>query len=97
MRLVVDPPNAQIWLDSVQIGTGEVALALPRDGHTHELRITAPCRTPQTLLFRDVPPPRAVILEPQLPRAGSRLCKVAPPRSRALGAKPRRARLAKAG
>lgn len=75
LRLVADPPNALIWLDGAQIGTGEVSLALPRDGRTHELRITAPCHSPETLLFRDIAPPRAVLLAP-LPRARNGVCKM---------------------
>ncbi|HTV25812.1 MAG TPA: hypothetical protein VMG12_44250, partial [Polyangiaceae bacterium] len=38
------------------------------DGRTHELRISAPHHRPATLLFRDVPPPKAVRLEPLDPR-----------------------------
>jgi hypothetical protein len=96
LRLLADPPAAQIWLDGVRIGTGEVALALPRDGRTHELRITAPCHTPEILLFRDVPPPRVVLLEP-LPRVGNQACRVAPAGSGMFEPKPRRGHLAHGG
>lgn len=73
MRLVVDPSSAEIWLDGRRIATGEVSMLLPRDGRAHELRFTAPCHDPQVLLFRDVPPPPAVVLAPRAPatRAGS--------------------------
>jgi hypothetical protein len=71
MRLVVDPSSAEIWLDGLRIATGELSMVLPRDGRAHELRITAPCHVAQTLIFRDVPPPSAVVLARGAPATGA--------------------------
>jgi hypothetical protein len=71
LRLVVDPPFAEIWLDGRRVATGELSMVLTRDGRAHELRISAPRHVGQVLLFRDVPPPRAVVLAPRAPGAGS--------------------------
>jgi hypothetical protein len=64
VQAVVEPPHAVLWLDGKWIATGELSIVLPRDGRTHELRITAPHHHAQTILFRDAPPPRAIRLEP---------------------------------
>jgi hypothetical protein len=64
VRLVVEPAGAELWLDGRWLATGEVSTFLRRDGRPHELRISAPDRESQTILFRDVSPPRAVVLAP---------------------------------
>jgi hypothetical protein len=71
LRLVVNPSSAEIWLDGRRVATGELSMVLARDGRAHELRISAPERVPQVLLFRDVPPPRVVVLAPRAPAAGA--------------------------
>lgn len=70
-RLVVHPSSAEIWLDGRRVATGVPSVALQRDGRTHELRISAPDHVTQVLLFRDVPPPCAVVLAARPPAAGA--------------------------
>jgi uncharacterized protein DUF4388 len=71
LRLVVQPSSAEIWLDGRRVATGELSMVVARDGRAHELRINAPQHVPQVLLFRDVPPPRAVVLAPRAPATGA--------------------------
>jgi hypothetical protein len=71
LQLVVNPSSAEIWLDRRRVATGELSMVLARDGRAHELRLSAPQHVPQILLFRDVPPPRAVVLAPLGPATGA--------------------------
>jgi hypothetical protein len=71
LQLVVNPSSAEIWLDGHRVATGELSMVLARDGRAHELRISAPEHVPLVLLFRDVPPPRAVVLAPRAPATGA--------------------------
>lgn len=66
----VEPATAEMWLDRHPVATGELAIVLPKDGSTHELRVAAPGHIPVTLLFADVPPPKLIRLE-ALPGAGA--------------------------
>jgi hypothetical protein len=65
VHVVVDPPQAELWLDGKWVAAGELAMEFIRDGRTHELRIAAADHRSQTFVFRDASPPRAVILEPE--------------------------------
>lgn len=65
VHVVVDPPQAELWLDGKWVAAGELAMEFIRDGRTHELRIAAAEHRSQTFIFRDASPPRAVILEPE--------------------------------
>jgi len=62
---MVEPAGAELWLDGTWLATGELSVILVRNGRTHELRIVAPDHRPQTFLFCDAAPPRAVRLEPE--------------------------------
>jgi hypothetical protein len=64
LRVTVQPAAATFWLDGNRAGAGQLAIDLSRDGRTHELRVIAPGCRPETLLFQDRPPPRAIVLEP---------------------------------
>ena len=60
----VEPSEAEIWLDHHPVATGQLGIALPKDGSTHELRVAADGYIPVTLMFADVPPPKLIRLEP---------------------------------
>lgn len=64
VQVIAEPESAELWLDGTRVATGEVSLLLDRTGQTHELRVVAPDHQPQTLLFRDTPPPLTVRLLP---------------------------------
>jgi hypothetical protein len=68
VEVMAKPSRAEFWLDGERIAMGHLSIALMRDGRTHELRISAEHHLTQTLLFSDIPPPRAVILEPSTSR-----------------------------
>jgi hypothetical protein len=68
VEVMARPARAEFWLDGERIAMGHLSIALMRDGRTHELRISAEDHLTQTLLFSDIPPPRAVILEPSTSR-----------------------------
>jgi Domain of unknown function (DUF4388)/Transposase len=59
----VEPEHAELWLDGVKVGTGQLRRELPRDGTPHSLRIVAAGHAPTTLLFVDAPPPPHIELE----------------------------------
>lgn len=63
VEIAVEPAQATFWLDGALTAAGDLAILLARDGRLHELRIAAPGHVPQTLVFRDVSPPRAIVLE----------------------------------
>jgi hypothetical protein len=63
VKVQVEPAQAAIWLDGARMATGALSVALLRSGRTHELYINAPGHRSETLLFRDLSPPRLVILE----------------------------------
>lgn len=60
----VEPPDAELWLDGVRVGTGRLRRELSRDGTHHELRVVLGGFAPTTLLFVDAPPPAFIRLEP---------------------------------
>lgn len=66
LQVFVEPGLADIWLDGAWMARGELAIRLNRDGQTHELRVAASDHQPQTLLFRDTPPPLVVRLLPTI-------------------------------
>jgi hypothetical protein len=66
LDVTVQPERAELWLDGEPIGIGRLFIVLARDGRTHELRVSAADHRPQTFLFADNSPPRAIILEPVL-------------------------------
>jgi len=63
VQVTAEPAQAALWLDGERIATGVLSIVLVRDGRTHELRIDAPEHRPQTLLFRDLSPPRRITLQ----------------------------------
>jgi hypothetical protein len=60
---LIEPAFASIWLDRHPVAKGHLEIVLPKDGTTHELRVAAEGYIPITLLFADVTPPRAIVLE----------------------------------
>ena len=57
-----DPPQAAIVLDGRQVGVGQLARSLPRDGRIHEIVCSAPGYVSERLVFRDAPPRQRVVL-----------------------------------
>jgi hypothetical protein len=57
------PPDAALEIDGLAVGTGHWFARFPKDGATHELRITAPGFIPARILFIDTPPPLQVRLD----------------------------------
>jgi Domain of unknown function (DUF4388) len=64
VQVIVEPADAELWLDGTRVAAGELSIVLGRTGQTHELRIAARDHQPQTLLFRDTPPQLEVRLLP---------------------------------
>lgn len=62
VALEATPSTAIIHLDGVRVGVGRVRVEASREV-PHQLRIEAPGFVPQTLSFREVPPPSSVSLE----------------------------------
>jgi serine/threonine-protein kinase len=62
--LRADPSSASISLDGSPVGSGTFTADLARDGSQHTLTVGAPGFVPQTLVFRDEPPPSSVALAP---------------------------------
>jgi hypothetical protein len=58
------PIEATVWLDGTPAGRGRLSLRLPRDGRTHEMRVSAPGYQTERVLFSDTPPPALVALAP---------------------------------
>jgi serine/threonine-protein kinase len=56
------PDTAKIELDGSAVGTGSFERELPRDGKRHTMTVSADGFVPQTLVFRDEPPPSSVAL-----------------------------------
>lgn len=79
VQVIAEPARAELWLDGTRVATGAASLVLARTGQTHELRIEAPEYQPQTLLFRDTPPPLNVRLLP-IERSSSGEGAAPPPR-----------------
>ncbi len=67
VKLRVEPRAATIALDGVVVGQGSLVRELQRDGRTHTLHVVAAHHVPQTITFRDAPPPEELVLtfEPQ--------------------------------
>lgn len=57
------PRTAWLRLDGRAMGTGELRASLPRDGRVHRLEIGAAGYYGQTVMFRDAPPPREIVLQ----------------------------------
>jgi hypothetical protein len=68
LELQVEPPGAEIVLDGAHIATGSFTTRLPRDGTSHELRVSAPGFIAARIWFVDTAPPKELHLEP-LPAA----------------------------
>jgi hypothetical protein len=62
--LRAEPSSASIALDGNPVGNGSFTADLARDGSQHALTVGAPGFVPQTLIFRDEPPPSSVVLAP---------------------------------
>jgi hypothetical protein len=73
LELQVEPPGAEIVLDGAHIATGSFTTRLPRDGASHELRVSAPGFIAARIWFVDAAPPKELQLEPlpAAPRADS--------------------------
>lgn len=84
VHVVVAPSQAALWLDGERISSGELSRRLARDGKTHELRAVAPGYHPETILFRDAPPPRTIRLELASEHAAPPVHEEARPGARAL-------------
>jgi Domain of unknown function (DUF4388)/Transposase len=67
----VEPRHAELWLDGVQVGVGQLRRELQRDGIPHSLRIVATGYAPTTLLFVDAAPPAHIELEMLSPPAAA--------------------------
>jgi eukaryotic-like serine/threonine-protein kinase len=64
VALQAEPSSASIALDGSAVGSGSFTADLARDGRQHALTVAAPGFVPQTLVFRDEPPPSSVALAP---------------------------------
>jgi hypothetical protein len=64
LELQVEPAGAEIVLDGSHIATGSFTTRLPRDGSSHELRVSATGFIDARLWFIDVAPPKYLRLEP---------------------------------
>ncbi len=62
--LRTEPPSAQVELDGTHVGAGRLEREFVRDGSAHHVRVSADGFTPQTMSFRDAPPPERVVLTP---------------------------------
>jgi hypothetical protein len=62
VRLEVDPTNAAILLDGIQVGPGAFKKSLPRDGRAHEVLVSAPGYVSERIAFSDVPPRQHMVL-----------------------------------
>jgi hypothetical protein len=63
-----EPPGAQLWLDGLRVGNGQVRRELPRDGVVHQLQVTADGYVPTRVFFVDAAPLSHIVLE-ALPQA----------------------------
>lgn len=62
VSVAAEPPSAMLELDGVHAGVGRMERALPRDGRSHVLRLSAPGFIAREVTFRDVAPaPRQVL------------------------------------
>jgi serine/threonine protein kinase len=68
VAISVDPPNAMIEVDGRAVGVGAFAGNFLADHRTHTIRVSAAGYEPQTIEFRDGPPPPRV----QLARSAQR-------------------------
>lgn len=66
--LEVEPEHAEILYDGKLVAQGHFTGVFPRDGSTHQIEVRAPGHRTQSILFRDAPPPKRVVLKP-LPEA----------------------------
>lgn len=65
-----EPAHAQLWLDGLRVGEGQLHRELPRDGQLHQLAVLAPGHMPTTLVFADSAPRFHVVLDKLLPSTG---------------------------
>jgi hypothetical protein len=66
-----EPAHAQLWLDGLRAGEGQVRRELPRDGQLHQLAVLAPGYMPTTLVFADSAPRFHVVLDKLSPSTAS--------------------------
>jgi len=95
LELRIEPAGAEIVLDGSHIATGSFATRLPRDGSSHELRVSAPGFIDTRIWFIDAAPPRQLRLEP-LPAPTSDTAAATAPAEAATRVSPRATRVRKA-
>jgi hypothetical protein len=89
------PIEATLWLDGASAAQGRLSLRLPRDGRTHEMRVTAPGYGTERIVFSDTPPPSLITLVPaakaeqRAPERSAEVPTTPPPRLAARHEKPR--------
>lgn len=81
----IEPSLAEVLLDGHRVATSHVETVLPRDGRTHEMRISAAGYVPMIVLFVDTAPPSEIRLEALPP---SRPAAAAPAPTTATAKKP---------
>ena len=96
VKLRVEPRAATIALDGVVVGQGSLVRELQRDGRTHTLLVAAAHHVPQTITFRDAPPPEELVLTFE-PEGVSVPTEVVTPAEAAQPRKPARATLQSKG
>lgn len=95
LELQVDPAGAEIVLDGSHIATGSFTTRLPRDGSSHELRVSAPGFIDTRIWFIDAAPPKQLRLE-RLPASNSDTAAATAPAEAAARVSPRATRGRKA-
>ncbi len=63
VEATTEPAHAQLWLDGLRVGEGEMRRELPRDGKLHQLAAVAPGHMPTTLVFADSAPRFRIVLD----------------------------------
>jgi hypothetical protein len=96
LELQVEPAGAEIVLDGAHIATGSFTTRLPRDGSSHELRVSAPGFVDTRIWFIDAAPPRQLRLEPLPAASNGDSAVVTAPAETAARVNPRATRVRKA-
>jgi hypothetical protein len=96
LELHVEPPGAEIVLDGAHIATGSFTTRLPRDGRSHELRVSAPGFIGARIWFIDTAPLKELRLEPLPAAASGDTTAVPAPAQSAARVSPRATRVRKA-
>ena len=66
VALTATPDDAVIQLDGKNIAVGKIDVTLDNDGEVHKLRVLRDGYEPQTVVFKDAPPPvSSITLEPR--------------------------------